>query len=156
MFSHATLRFVEQDLTIPARERALFSPPAPKRAEEVELPLYNLRAAAELAKGAEGLDVQGFTCINHISSLTRDELLQGTNVEDVYAPEVRDMMLRLTGAKRGVVHSIGFRKKPSTETADPSYVMMRGAAIDKILDFLPQDDILGTLAWRGLVLTSQW
>lgn len=39
----------------------------------------------DVDKGAKGLDTQSFTFVNHEFSLSRDEILDGTKAEDIYA-----------------------------------------------------------------------
>ncbi|KAI5366595.1 Putative hydroxylase/desaturase AsaB [Septoria linicola] len=139
---HAIFRFVEPDLTIPAYDRAIFANPRPKRLEQLELPLHDFRTSTEVARGFEGLDQQGFTYIEHASSLTPDEMLAGRNAEDKLAPEVLEMMAKLTGAKRGVVHSIGFRRIPASKQQDLDFVPMRGSEIDQQMEQIPKDGML--------------
>lgn len=136
-------RYVEADLSMPASERGIYAPPAPKCIREETLQLLNFRTSKDVVKGGEGLDVQGFTYVNHSSALSRDDFFQGTNAEDVYAPECIDLVLKLTGAKRGIVHNIAFRRKLATNQADLSFVSLKGGPVDQIIEKLPKDRLLG-------------
>ena len=136
-------RFVEPDLTVPAEDRAIFANPRPKRLEQLELPLHDFRTSSEVAKGYAGLDTQGFTYLSHVSALSPEQMLEGRNAEEKLAPEVLDMMLKLTGAKRGVVHSIGFRRTLASKQQDLDFVPMRDSAIDQIMAKIPKDQMLG-------------
>lgn len=73
------VRYNVPDLSIPPEERGLFSGPAHKSGEDVEVDLYDPDTAPELVQGPEGLDVQGFTYVKHRSSLDEDEWLTGHN-----------------------------------------------------------------------------
>ena len=141
--TYGTFRFLEPDLSVPAKERAIFAGPASKVAKEETIELHDFRTANDVAQGARGLDVQAFTYINHVSSLTGDEMLQGTNVEDVYAPEVIDFMLGVTGGSRAVVHNIAFRRKLATNQVDLSYVNRAGGEWDEAIKKRSNDRISG-------------
>ena len=95
-----TVRFIDPDLSVPAHERAIFAGPAAKYATHEKIELNDFHKSDDVAKGAKGLDVQAFTFVKHNFSLDRDQMLEGTNAEDVYAKEVLDMMVDLTGASR--------------------------------------------------------
>lgn len=139
----AIFRFVEPDLTVPAYDRAIFANPRAKQIEQLELPLHDFRTSTEVARGTDGLDLQGFTYIEHDSCLTPDEMLAGRHAEEILAPEVLQMMVELTGAKRGVVHSIGFRRVLASKQQDLDFVPMRGSEIDQKMEQIPKDQMLG-------------
>ncbi|EME38479.1 hypothetical protein DOTSEDRAFT_39471 [Dothistroma septosporum NZE10] len=139
---YGIFRFLEPDLSVPAEDRAIFAAPANVRAVEERIQLHDFRTSADVARGAQGLDVQAFTYIKHKSSLSGEEMLQGTNVEDIYAPETVDMILKLTGASRGVVHNVAFRRDPATKQNDLKYVMRAGGERDQAVMSLPQDRVL--------------
>lgn len=123
---YGVFRFLEPDLSVPAEERAIFAGPASKVAKEETIELHDFRTATDVAKGARGLDVQAFTYLNHTSSLTGDEILEETNAEDIYAPEVIDFILGVTGGSRAVVHNIAFRRKLATKQVDLYHVNRAG------------------------------
>lgn len=141
--TYGIIRYVEPDLSVPARDRAFFANPAPKRLEEIEQTLHDMRTSKDIARGVEGLDVQGFTYLHSPSSLSGEQMLEGTNAEDIYGPETLNMMLKFTGAKKGICHSVGFRLKPADKQKDLSFVPMRGAEIDQIMAGESLDGILG-------------
>lgn len=143
--TYGVFRYVEADLSMKAEDRAFYSPPAPKRIKEEELPLHNFWTSDEVAKGNEGLDVQAFTYQNHTSVLSGDEFLEGTNCEDIYAPECVDLILKLTGAKRAVCHGVAFRRDLATNQADLSFVPPRGGVMDQAIAKLPRDRLLGMM-----------
>lgn len=139
--TYGIFRFCEPDLSVPAEERAIFAGPANIRAAEEKIQLRDFSTSNDIAKGAEGLDVQAFTYIKHKSSLAGEELLQGTNAEDIYAPEAIDLILKLTGAARGVVHNLTFRREAATRQADINHVIKAGGERDQAIKALPQDRI---------------
>lgn len=129
--TYGLFTFVEPDLSIPAKDRPMFAAPETKTSVEEKLVLHDFRTATDVARGAEGLDVQGFTFVNHTSSLSPERLLNGTNIEDVegtYAQEALDFMLNLTGAKRGIVHNVVFRRRLSPGEPDLSSLFPKGAS----------------------------
>lgn len=138
-------RFVEPDLTIPAQDRAIFANPRPKHLVQLELPLHDIRTSNEISAGSAGLDVQGFTYLHHVSALSPEQMLEGRNAEDVLAPETLEMMIKYTGAKRGVVHSVGFRRIPASKQLDLEFVPLRGSEIDLAMERIPKDQMLGML-----------
>lgn len=72
-------------------------------------------------------------------------MLEGRNAEDVLGPETLEMMIKLTGAKRGVVHSVGFRRIAASKQLDLEFVPMRGSEIDVAMERIPKDQMLGML-----------
>lgn len=135
--TYGVFRFLEPDLSVPAEERAIFAGPASKVAKEEEIELHDFRTSHNIVKGARGLDVQAFTYLNHTSSLTGDEILKGTNAEDIYAPEVIDFMLGVTGGSRAVVHNIAFRRKLATKSVDLYHVNRAGGEWDEAIKKQP-------------------
>lgn len=71
----------------------------------------------------------------------------GRNAEFIYAPECVDLVCKLTGAKRGVVHNIDIRQKPGkigTEEEDGTgKVEMKGSAVDEEVGKFPVDELFG-------------
>lgn len=128
--TYGVFTFVEPDLSIPAKDRPMFAAPETKTSVEEKLVLNDFRTATDVVRGAEGLDVQGFAFINHKSSLPTERLLNGTNIEDVedtYAQEALNLMIALTGAKRGIVHNVVFRRRLSPGEPDLSSLFPKGA-----------------------------
>lgn len=141
--TYGVFTFVEPDLSIPAHERPMFAAPETKTSVAEKLVLHDFRTATDIARGAEGLDVQGFTFINHTSALSTERLLNGTNIEDVegtYAQESLNLILELTGAKRGIVHNVVFRRRLSPGEPDLSSLFPKG---DKEEVDAPRKKILG-------------
>ncbi|KAK8075386.1 hypothetical protein PG997_010049 [Apiospora hydei] len=121
--------FVEPDLSVSAHDRPMFAAPDTKTSVEEKLVLHDFRTATDVARGAEGLDVQGFTFINHKSALDTELLLNGTNievVEETYAQEALNLALEITGAKRGIVHNVVFRRRLSPGEPDLSSLFPKG------------------------------
>ena len=141
--TYGIFRFYEPDLSVPAEERAIFAGPANKRAAEEKIQLHDFRSSNDVAKGAKGLDVQAFTYVKHKSSLTAEELLEGDNAERIYVPETIDLVLKLTGASRGVVHNVAFRRAPVTKAADINFVDRAGGEKDQAIKAMPRDRVLG-------------
>ncbi|KAF2769756.1 hypothetical protein EJ03DRAFT_351027 [Teratosphaeria nubilosa] len=138
------VRFSVPDLSISGKELAIYSPPISKSVKQESVPLHDFRTATDVAKGAEGLDVQGFTWIKHQSSLkSPDEFITGRNIEDIYVQECIDLIKDLTGAKKGVVHNVALRRQPRTRF-DPNSVdsPRRGDASDQAIMKLPRDRVL--------------
>lgn len=141
--TYGVFTFVEPDLSIPATERPMFAAPETKNSVEEKLVLHDFRTATDVVRGAEGLDAQGFTFINHKSALDTELLLTGTNIETVegtYAQESLNLLLELTGAKRGIVHNVVFRRRLSPGEPDLSSLFPKG---DKEEAEAPRKKILG-------------
>ena len=151
--AYGVFRFLDPDLSVPAQERAIFAGPASKDVREERIELHDFRASADVAKDGRGLDVQGFTYVDHTSSLTADEMLSGSNAEDIYALEVIDLALRVTGGRRAVVHNIAFRRKLATNQVDLFHVQRRGNEMDVAVKKQPCDRILGK---HEIYLSAVW
>ncbi len=141
----AKIRFTVPDLTISADERALFTFPANKDIVEEQIELHDVGSSPELVEGAGGLDAQGFAYIKHRSALLdADQWYTGKRVEEVYLPEMEELVCKVTGANRAVVNNVVFRRKlGTTEQEDPNFVYLRGSTLDKHLETLPKDIPLG-------------
>ncbi|USW59777.1 Putative hydroxylase/desaturase AsaB [Septoria linicola] len=144
---YGIFRFLDPDLSVPASERPMFVGPTPKRVVEERIKLIDFRNSHDIEKGAKGLDVQSFTFVNHKFSLHANQILEGTNAEDIYAQEVIDFMLKLTGASRAVVHNITFRRKTAEsqdQTLDPKQyaVQRRGGERLRQVGSQPRNGIL--------------
>ena len=136
---YGLLRFANPDLSIPASERGLFSPPANKEVVEAKLPLHDLRTSPSIIQGPAGLDVQGFAYIQHQSALSDETWFSGTNIEDIYLPEVCSLICNITGAKRAIINQCAFRRKHVELQTDPSFYLKRDAPLDQELAKLPTD-----------------
>ena len=143
--TYGTFRFLEPDLSIPASERAIFAGPASILAREESIELNDFRTSPNIAHGPEGLDVQSFTYLTHKSSLSGDDILQGTNAEDVYAPEVCKWMLGVTGGSRAVVHNIAFRRKLAEQGVELYSYRKAGGEWDESIKNQPAGKISGKI-----------
>lgn len=145
--SYGLIRFTDPDQTIPPEERAFFAQSPAKKSALLSLPLHDFRTSPDITRGAEGLDVQGFTYITHNFSLSDKELFEGRKAEDIYAKECVELVLKLTGAKRGVVHNIEIRQKAGrvgTEEEDGmGKVPLKGSEVDKEVEKFPTDELFG-------------
>ena len=135
-----TVRYNVPDLSVRPEDRGLFSGPAHKDGEDVEVDLYDPATAPEIVQGPEGLDVQGFTYVKHRSALGADEWLMGNNVEERYVPEVQDLVRQVTGAKKVVVNHLGIRKRLATNNADPKFYRKAGDKHDEAVKKLTEQD----------------
>lgn len=148
-------RFSVPDLSLSAEERSLFAFPANKEVKEERLRLYDARTDGNLVRGPEGLDVHGFTYINHRSALSDcDQWFTGQNIEEIYLPEVEELVCRITGAKRAVVNNVAFRRKLTEMQDDHGHVLMRGCVLDQEIGKLPRDVPLGKPCLIRLAGTS--
>ena len=133
------LRFGIPDDSLTAEERGLFAPKANKGIVEEKLVLHDARTDTNIVAGPDGLDVQGFAYIKHQSALTSQEWFTGDNVENVYLPELTNLMLSITGAKNAVVNNVAFRRRTADQQADPNFVLRKGEPLDQEMEKLPKD-----------------
>lgn len=142
----ATLRFQELDRSVGKDARGLFAFAAPKEVRDLELPLYDIRTDERLVKGAEGLDTQGFTLVNHQSALTKvDQFFSGQNIEDIYVQETCDLVCRLTGASKAIIVNTAFRRKVVDGQKDPKWYPKPGEAYEEAIKKMPRDQLLGMI-----------
>lgn len=137
---YATFRFDVPDHSLSAHDRALFAPPGAKEVVKERLELHDFWTSPDVVKGAEGLDVQGFTYIKHQSALeSADRWLTGTDIEEVYIRECEDLICKVTGAKRAVANNVFFRRQKKDLMSDPKFVALRDSDLDKAVAQLPRD-----------------
>jgi hypothetical protein len=86
----------------------------------------NYRTDPNIVKGAAGLDIQGFTVINHQLALTKDEWFPESNTEKIYCPEVQALVKEVTGVKMVLINNAAFHRKLITKQADPNHYTKRG------------------------------
>lgn len=127
-----TVRYNLPHLSVRAEDRGLFSGPAHKYGEDVEVDLYDPVASPEIVQGPEDLDVQGFTYVKHRSALGTEDWLAGNNVEEKYVPEVVELVKQVTGAKKVVVNHLGIRKRLATNNNDPTFYRKSGDKHDEV------------------------
>lgn len=140
----AILHFGVPDFSVSAEERGFFAFPAYKSVAKVSIPLRNARTDADITRGPEGLDVQGFTYLEHHSVLAEDDQwFEGDNIERLYLQECEDLIKRVTGAKRTVSINCSFRRRAVNVESDPKSFVRRGCEIDENLAKLPRDKCTG-------------
>lgn len=148
-----TVRYNLPDLSVRAEDRGLFSGPAHKYGEDVEVDLYDPESSLDIVQGPAGLDVQGFTYINAPSSLGTEEWLEGTNVEEKYVQEVEELVKKVTGAKKVIVNHLGIRKRLATNNADPTFYRKRGDKHDEAVKKLTEKNSpWGKLTYHPLLM----
>jgi GA4 desaturase len=133
-----TVRYNLPDLSVKPEDRGLFSGPAHKAGEDVDVDLYNPELAEEIIQGPEGLDVQGFTYVKHKSVLDTDDWLEGNNVEEKYVPEVEELVKQVTGAKKVIVNHLGIRKRLAANNNDPTFYRKAGDQHDEAVKKLTE------------------
>lgn len=141
--SYGIFRFVEEDPSIPASERALFASPAKKEAKDIRLPIYDYRSDDNITKGSAGLDAHGFTVVSHTSALKGEDFL-GPRVEDVYLKECEELVKQITGAKVAVVNNVALRRKLAAAQVDKNFYYKRGGPLDVAIGQSLRDKPLGT------------
>jgi len=143
---YGIFRFSVPDLSLTADERGLFSFPANTEVKEERLQFHDARMDTNIVQGPKGLDVQGFTYIEHRSALSdSDQWTTGQDVEERYIPEVEELICRITGAKRAVVNNVAFRQKLADMQVDHKLVLRRGNKIDLALEKVPKNVTMGEL-----------
>lgn len=81
----------------PATERSLYTfPEFPSIKYEKQL-LHDYRESTDIVKGPAGLDVQGFTFVEHESALSGEDWFDREKLEGVYIPEVVELVKKMTG-----------------------------------------------------------
>ena len=137
---YGTIRFIVPDLDVSAQDRSLFGFPGNKESVDEQIKLHNFRTSQDVVKGPEGLDVQGFAYVEHRSVLsTAEQWADSKRVEEVYLPEVEELICKLTGAKRAVANNVAIRRKLATENdSDPKFYYKKDCALDVRLQTLPK------------------
>lgn len=138
--ARGTVRYNLPDTSVRPEDRGLFSGPAHKSGEDVEVDLFDPVSTPEIVQGPEGLDVQGFTYVKHKSALDEDEWLMGNNVEEKYVPEVEELVRQVTGAKTVLVNHLGIRKRLSANNNDPKFYRKAGDQHDEAVKKLTKGD----------------
>lgn len=142
--TEATLRFSIPDFSVPAEERSLFAFAAPKGVVDLKIPLRDARTDTDMVKGPAGLDAQGFAYVKHRSALSNsDRWFVGQDFEDIYMPEICDLVCEVTGAKKAIINNCAFRRKLADEQADPTFYLKRGNVLDQELAKFPRNVALG-------------
>lgn len=140
----ATLRFGHPDLSVPDEERSMLNLPAPKDIVNVQVELLDARKSPDIVQGAEGLDVQGFTYIKHHSSICDGmRVISDRNAEEIYLPEVEELICKTTGASNAVIINSGIRSGLADNQNDHSFVNLKGSKFDQMITEMPRDVPLG-------------
>jgi hypothetical protein len=129
--ARGTVRYNVLDLSVRPEDRGLFSGPAHKYSEDIEVDLIDPASSPEIVQGPQGLDIQGFTYVKHQSAVDVDEWMHGENPEEVYVKEVEDLVGKVTGAKTVIVNHLGIRKRLAEKNADPSFYRKAGDKHDE-------------------------
>ena len=124
--TYGIFKFIDPDLSVSADGRGFFALPASKEVKLETLRLLDYRTDPNIVKGAAGLDVQGFTVVNHQSALTGDQWFTESDVENIYFSEVEELVRKLTGAKTFLVNNAAFRRKQTKQQEDPKHYTKRG------------------------------
>ena len=128
-----------------ASQRAFYSFPRNTVTRVERQQLYDMRTSTDIIKGSQGLDTHGFAWIKHKSSLSGDAWFAPGNAENIYAPEVLDIIRDTTGADRAVVDGMSFRRRiPNDQDKDESFVLQRGCDIDVAVSKMPRQVMRGT------------
>ncbi|MCJ1386326.1 hypothetical protein MMC17_009452 [Xylographa soralifera] len=138
---YGIIQYGSPDNSVSAQERALYTLPSSKSITDINQRLYDMRTSNDIVKGPEGLDVQGFTYIEHKSALSGEDWFVGNNVIDIYMPEVIDLICKATGAKRAVVDSIAFRRRVASEEEERNVPHRRGDKHDQAMSKLTRDTV---------------
>lgn len=133
-----TVRYNVPDLSVKPEDRGLFSGAAHKFGEDVDVDLYDPVSTPDIVSGPEGLDVQGFTYVKHQSALSEDDWLVGDNVEQMYVPEVEELVRQVTGAKKVVVNHLGIRKRLSANNNNHTFYRKKGDQHDEAVKKLTE------------------
>lgn len=136
----ATLRFGYPDLSVPDEARSMFTLPAPRDIVNVDINLIDFGQSPDVVHGGKGLDVQGFSYIKHHSSICDgNRVISDRNTEDVYFPEIRDLVCRTTGASKAIVVNCAVRQALAVRQEDHSFVPRKGGELDQSVANLPRD-----------------
>lgn len=128
----ARFRFIDPDTSLDPWKCDYFAIARPKNLKLEILPLHDIRSIAEDGEDIPRLSTHGFEAVRHESSLfrppyNRDSFNDPTLLEDVYLPEICDLLRKVTGASRTEVISCGTRQKQAdplpkltSEVSDPN------------------------------------
>ena len=137
------LTYTDPDLSIRPEERAFFAFPPAKELKVEPVQLHDYRKS-QITKGPAGLDAHGFTVVNHKSALSDDRWFSEADVEDIYLPEVEQIIKEVTGASKAVIVNASFRRKAAVERdEDPGYYKKAGDELTFDIKRLTSDKPLG-------------
>lgn len=112
--AYGTLRYASPDPAIGPEKLAFFAFPPAKEFKLENVQLHDYRKNCSLEKGPPGLDAHGFTVVQHNSSLSSHEWFSEGAAEEVYLPEVENLVKDLTGASKAVIVNASFRRRAVT------------------------------------------
>lgn len=141
---YGVVRFTVPDTSLSAHDRAIFTLPANKSYKDERVKLHDIRTAPGIHQGLEGLDTHGFTYVKHKSALSGDDWFAEGKIEDVYTPELEDLILKATGAKKAVVYCVAFRRRLPVDIG-VGKVELRGGEMDQFVGCLSKSKCLGAV-----------
>ncbi|KXS94751.1 hypothetical protein AC578_3893 [Pseudocercospora eumusae] len=118
---YGTYHYSLPDESRPVGERSIYTSPSSKLVKDIPHKLHDFRTDSAFTHGPAGLNVQGFTYVEHISALSGDEFFEGKNVGEIYGPEVCELVKNVTGAKRAIIDGVTLRIRLATETEEDFY-----------------------------------
>lgn len=140
---YGVFQYVEADNSVSANDRALYTLPSSRSIVNISQRLHNMRTSNEIVKDSQGLDIQGFTYLKHESALSGEDWFLGSNIEDVYVPEIINLVCKVTGAKRAVIDSIQFRRRLASEEEEQNIPRRKGDSFDEMASKLPKNTLRG-------------
>ncbi|CZT16672.1 uncharacterized protein RCC_02507 [Ramularia collo-cygni] len=138
---YGTVRFTVPDDSITAYDRAIYTLPANADYRDQKVKLHDIRTATDILPGLAGLDNQGFAYHKHKSALSGDEWLKDGNVEEIYTKELRDLIMKVTGARDAFVYCVAFRRRAPVDIG-VGKVELRGGELDQVMQCVPRDKCL--------------
>lgn len=138
------MRFKIPDSSITSQDRGLYALAAPKEVHDLKIPLHDARTDTNIVKDPVGLDTQGFAYVDHHSALDdSDRWFIGQDFEEIYMPEVRDLVCKVTGAKKAIIINCAFRRRLADEQADQKFYYKKGCTFDQELATFPKNVAMG-------------
>lgn len=128
--TYGVLKYIVPSTSVPPSEREFFSFPPASEISLESTPLHDYRKTSDLVKGAAGLDVHGFTVVEHQSKLSGQDWFSDSKAEETYLPEAEALVRRLTGAKNTLMINAAFRRQPPTQRDEKYYKKPGEANID--------------------------
>ncbi|KAJ5729560.1 uncharacterized protein N7483_004068 [Penicillium malachiteum] len=114
-------RYVSKDAKLEVNPNLYHLPPMSAFSDVLNLPLTDLRPSLQNGDASPyKLDIHGFTARHipsklHASPYTRESWNDADLIRDVYAPEVEELVKRVTGCKTALVEAAVLRNNTSSE-----------------------------------------
>ncbi|KAK4505488.1 hypothetical protein PRZ48_003451 [Zasmidium cellare] len=126
----------------PPSERSLYTFPEFHSIVEEKQILHDFRDSPDIVKGPAGLDVQGFTYVDHQSALDGEDWFDHEKLEKVYIPEIVELVKRNTGANKVAIDGLTLRKTVAKEQdGKKDFVMKKGDEHEKRVKQTPRDSL---------------